>query len=74
MLGSYLSSAAQAVECQEYLLDQRYDEADALEASGDLQGAFDLFYALSSYRDAADRAHALADRLGIKIKTIDDPF
>lgn len=74
MLGSYLSSAAQAVECQEYLLDQQYDEADALEAAGDLQSAYELFSALASYRDAADRAQVLADTLGIKITTIDDPF
>lgn len=74
MLGDYLSSAAQAVECREKWLDQQYEQADALESQGDLQGAFDLFYALSSYRDAANRAHALADILGIEIKTADNPF
>lgn len=72
MLGDYLSSAAQAVECQEYLLDQQYDQADALESSGDLQAAFDIFYALSSYRDAADRAQSLADRLGIDLRTLEE--
>jgi len=74
MLGDYLSAAAQAVECKEIWLDEQYAEADALEASGEYQAAFDLFYSLSSYRDAASRAQVLADRLGIKIKTIDDPF
>jgi len=62
------------VECKEIWLDEQYAEADALEASGEYQAAFDLFYSLSSYRDAASRAQVLADRLGIKIKTIDDPF
>lgn len=74
MLGPYLSSAAQAVECQEYLLDEQYAQADALEAAGDLQAAFDLFNALSSFRDAADRAQLLADRLGIKITTNIDRY
>ena len=74
MLGDYLSAPAQAVECKEIGLDLQYDQADALEAQGDLQAAFDIFYALSSYRDAADRAHALADQLGIQIKTIDNPY
>ena len=74
MLGDYLSSAAQAVECKEIWLDEQYTQADALEASGNLQAAFDLFYGLSSYRDAASRAHALADRLGIQIKTYDQPY
>ena len=45
-----------------------------MEAGGEYQAAFDLFYSLSSYRDAASRAQVLADRLGIKIKTVDDPF
>ena len=74
MLGDYLSAPEQAVECKEVGLDLQYDQADALEAQGELQAAFDIFYALSSYRDAADRAHALADRLGIEIKTIDNPY
>lgn len=74
MLGNYLSAPEQAVECKEIGLDLQYDQADALEAQGDLQAAFDIFYALSSYRDAADRAHLLADRLGIEIKTIDNPY
>ena len=74
MLGDYLSAAAQAVECKEVGLDLQYDQADQLEARSELQAAFDIFYALSSYRDAADRAHALADQLGIEIKTIDNPF
>ena len=43
LLGDYLSSADQAVECKTYLRDAEYDQADALEASGDLQGAYDLF-------------------------------
>ena len=37
-----------------------------LEASGDLQGAYDLFSSLSGYRDAAQRAEDLAAQLGIQ--------
>ena len=60
------SSADQAVECKTYLRDAEYDQADALEASGDLQGAYDLFSSLSGYRDAAQRAETLAAQLGIQ--------
>lgn len=67
MLGDYLSAAAQASECKEYALDEQYAQAESLEESGDLQAAFELFFALSSHRDAADRAQALADRLGIDL-------
>ena len=74
MLGDYLSAAAQAVECKEIWLDEQYAQADLLEAQGDRQAAFDLFNSLSSYRDAASRAQTLADQLGIKIRTIDDPL
>lgn len=66
LLGDYLSSADQAVECKTYLRDAEYDQADALEASGDLQGAYDLFSSLSGYRDAAQRAENLAAQLGIQ--------
>ena len=66
VLGDYLSSADQAVECKTYLRDAEYDQADALEASGDLQGAYDLFSSLSGYRDAAQRAEDLAAQLGIE--------
>ena len=66
LLGDYLSSADQAVECKTYLRDAEYDQADALESSGDLQGAYDLFSSLSSYRDAAQRAEDLAAQLGIE--------
>ena len=66
LLGDYLSSADQAVECKTYLRDAEYDQADALEASGDLQGAYDLFSSLSGYRDAAQRAQDLASQLGIE--------
>ena len=48
------------------LRDAEYDQADALESSGDLQGAYDLFSSLSSYRDAAQRAEDLAAQLGIE--------
>ena len=71
LLGDYLSSADQAVECNNAWLDQRYDAADALETQGDLQGAFDLFSSLSSYRDAAARAEGLAEQLGIVIEAAD---
>ena len=74
MLGDYLSSADQAIECKEVMLEQQYADAEALEAAGDLQGAFDLFFALSSYRDAADRAQTLADTLGIEIKPGDSRY
>jgi len=42
-------------------------QAEALEEEGNLEAAFDIFFALSSHRDAADRAQALADRLGISL-------
>ena len=74
MLGDYLSSADQAIECKEVGLEQQYSEADAQETAGNLQSAFDLFLALSSYRDAADRAQTLADQLGITIKPGDDIY
>ena len=54
------------MECKTYLRDAEYDQADALEASGDLQGAYDLFSSLSGYRDAAQRAENLAAQLGIE--------
>ena len=66
LLGDYLSSADQAVECKIYLKDAQYDEADRLEQSGDAQGAYDLFSSLSGYRDAAQRAQDLASQLGIE--------
>ena len=66
LLGDYLSSADQAVECKIYLKDAQYDEADRLEQSGDAQGAYDLFSSLSGYRDAAQRAENLAAQLGIQ--------
>lgn len=74
MLGDYLSAADQAIECKEIGLEAQYTRADELEAAGDLQGAFDLFNALSSYRDAADRAETLADQLGIEIKPGDSRY
>ena len=54
------------MECKTYLRDAEYDQADALESSGDLQGAYNLFSSLSSYRDAAQRAEDLAAQLGIE--------
>ena len=57
-----------------YTLTFRISDAETREAEGDLQGAFDLFLALSSYRDAADRAQTLADQLGIEIKSGDDLY
>ena len=66
LLGDYLSSADQAVECKTYLRDAQYDQADALESSGDLQGAYELFSSLAGHRDAAQRAENLAAQLGIE--------
>lgn len=74
MLGDYLSAADQAIECKEIGLEAQYTQADELEAAGDLQGAFDLFHALSSYRDAASRAQTLANQLGIQIKPGDSRY
>ena len=74
MLGDYLSAADQAVECKKYGLDEQYALAEQKEAAGDLQGAFDLFFALSSYRDAASRAQSLADQLGIEIPNGQSPL
>ena len=67
MLGDYLSSADQAVECKDLLRESQYNEADNLEAQGNLQAAYTLFSSLTGYRDAAERAEGLADRLGIDV-------
>lgn len=67
LLGDYLSSAQQAVECNSARMEAQYDEADSLEAGGQLQAAFETFSALSSYRDAAARAESLAERLGLEL-------
>ncbi len=72
MLGDYLSAPRQAAECKDIYLDQQYELADAYLAMGETQNAYDLFTALSGYRDAADRAEALAPQLGIELKTYDD--
>ena len=66
LLGDYLSSARQAVECEQIFRDEQYAQADALESSGDLQEAYDLFSMLTGFRDAAQRASDLASRLGIQ--------
>lgn len=74
MLGDYLNAAEHAIECKEVGLEQQYADAETLEALGDDQSAFELFYALSGYRDAADRAQVLANRLGIEIKPGDSRY
>ena len=66
ILGDYLSSARQAVECEQIFRDEQYNQADVLETAGDLQGAYDLFSMLTGFRDAAQRASDLASRLGIQ--------
>ena len=71
MLGDYLSSADQALECKNIHLDEQYALADTCEATGDLQTAYDLFTALSGYRDAAERAEMLAPALGIQLENRD---
>lgn len=65
ILGDYFDSQVQARECKQYFRDQLYDEAEALLASGDLQGAYDGFLGLSGYRDAAVRAEEVGQLLGI---------
>lgn len=67
MLGDYLSSADQAVECKDLYREDQYNQADALESQGSLQAAYDLFNSLTGYRDAAQRAETLAAQLGIEI-------
>lgn len=74
MLGDYLSAAEYAIECKEIGLEQQYADAEELLALGDEQSAFELFHALSGYRDAADRAQELAYRLGIEIKPGDSRY
>ena len=74
MLGDYLSSAEQAVECKAIQLDNQYALADHYEASGDLQNAYALFNGLSGFRDAAERAEALAPQLGIELENRDKYF
>ena len=74
MVGDYLMAAEQAIECKEVLLEQQYADAEALEASGDWESAFAIFNALSSYRDAAERAQTLANWLGIEIKPGDSRY
>ncbi len=71
MLGDYLSAPQQATECKDIWLDEQYELADAYLAQGDVQSAFELFSALSGYRDAAERAEELAPQLGIELKTYD---
>lgn len=71
MLGDYLSSAEQATECKNIHLDSQYDLADTLEATGELQAAYELFTGLSGYRDAASRAESLAPILGIELENRD---
>lgn len=71
MLGDYLSSADQALECKNIHLDEQYALADTCESQGELQAAYDLFTALSGYRDAAERAEMLAPSLGIQLENRD---
>jgi hypothetical protein len=65
MLGENYDAQEQARVCKNYFLDQSYTDAEALIASGDLQGAYDAFNTLSGYRDAAARADELAAQLGL---------
>lgn len=65
MLGDSYDAQEQARVCKNYFLDQSYAAAEALIASGDLQGAYDAFSTLSGYRDAAARADELAAQLGL---------
>ena len=74
MLGDYLSAPDFAIECKEIGLEQQYNDAETLEALGDTESAFALFNALSGYRDAAERAQELANRLGIEIKPGDSRY
>ncbi len=67
LLGDRYDAPEQARICKNYFQDQTYAAAEALIASGDLQGAYDTFSMLSGYRDAATRAGELAAQLGIDI-------
>ena len=65
LLGENYDAQEQARICKNYFLDQTYADAEAMIASGDLQGAYDAFNTLSGYRDAAARADELAAQLGL---------
>ena len=68
MLGDFLSSAEQATECKQFLRDDIYDQAERLEAEGQLREAYDVFQGLVGHRDAGDRARLLGERLGIPVE------
>ena len=57
------------MECKDLYREAQYTQADALETQGGLQSAYDLFNSLTGYRDAAQRAEDLAQRLGIDTST-----
>jgi hypothetical protein len=65
LLGDRYDAPEMARICKNHSLDQTYAAAEALIASGDLQGAYDTFAMLSGYRDAATRADELAAELGL---------
>ncbi len=67
MLGDSYDAQEQARQCKNYFQDQTYAAAEALIASGDLQGAYNDFSMLSGYRDAATRATELAKELGLDV-------
>jgi len=67
ILGAYQSSRLHARDCIERLRQLKYDEAESMERDGKLQEAYEAFWALSGFNDAAARAEELASRLGIPI-------
>lgn len=73
-LGDYLASAAYAKECRGMDRDALYAEAEGLEAAGDREGAWRLFSSLNGYRDAAQRAADLAEKLHIPVVDESDPY
>ncbi len=65
LLGNRYDAASYARTAKNYMLEQDYARAEELMQDGDLQGAYDVFYAMAGFRDAADRAGELAKQLGI---------
>lgn len=65
MLGDYRYAQELAQECKQVYNQQRYDEADRLEAEGALSEAYDAFRALTGFIDADARANEIGEILGV---------
>ncbi len=66
MLGSYRESQSLARSCKDVFRKEDYEQAEALLAQGDLQGAYEAFKGLTGYNDAETRALEIGEQLGIE--------